>query len=83
MNESDGIPGQDVFGHDLLWAGFDPWEIAKALPWKAEERPLGPLNHYTTLEGMLGVIKSGAIWASDVRYMNDSSELDYAATLGP
>lgn len=36
------------------------------------------LYHYTTLDGMRGILDDGAIWASDVRYLNDSSELVYA-----
>lgn len=36
------------------------------------------LHHYTTISGMVGIVEGGAIWASDIRYMNDSSELSYA-----
>jgi len=42
-------------------------------------RPL--LYHYTTLSGLLGIIANSSIWASDVRYMNDASELTYAAEM--
>jgi hypothetical protein len=41
----------------------------------------GRLYHYTTLGGLEGIIESGAVWASDVRFMNDSSELTYASDL--
>ena len=37
------------------------------------------LHHYTTLNGLLGITSSHSLWASDVRYMNDASELSYAA----
>jgi hypothetical protein len=37
------------------------------------------LHHYTTLNGLLGVTSTNSLWASDVRYMNDASELSYAA----
>lgn len=40
------------------------------------------LYHYTSLEGLLGIIKSQSIWASHSEYLNDSSEykhsLDFA-----
>ena len=39
------------------------------------------LHHYTTIEGLVGITSACALWASDVRYMNDSSELSYAAGL--
>jgi hypothetical protein len=40
-----------------------------------------PLWHYTTASGLNGMLDSHAIWASDVRYMNDASEMSYAASL--
>jgi hypothetical protein len=45
------------------------------------ERPEPPrrLYHYTTLNGLLGITSSTSLWASDVRYMNDASELAYAS----
>jgi hypothetical protein len=43
--------------------------------------PLGTLYHYTTLSGLLGIVRSRALWASDIRYMNDSAELRHAADL--
>ena len=32
------------------------------------------LYHYTSLEGLLGVINSKSIWASHCKYLNDSLE---------
>lgn len=32
------------------------------------------LWHYTSANGLLGILESGAIWASDLRFLNDSSE---------
>lgn len=43
--------------------------------------PLGTLYHYTTFSGLLGIVKSRALWASDIRYMNDSAELRHTADL--
>ena len=39
------------------------------------------LYHYTTFSGLMGIVKSGVLWASDIRYMNDSAELKHAADL--
>jgi hypothetical protein len=46
--------------------------------------PGGPprrLHHYTTLNGLKGITSTSSLWASDVRYMNDASELAYAVDL--
>ena len=39
------------------------------------------LYHYTTFSGLLGIVDSRALWASDIRYMNDSAELKHTADL--
>lgn len=36
--------------------------------------PLRTLYHYTTQEGLLGIIESRSIWASEIRYLNDTTE---------
>ncbi|MCB2215835.1 DUF2971 domain-containing protein [Desulfofustis glycolicus] len=45
------------------------------------DTPKGLLYHYTTLSGLLGIVNSRTLWASDIRYMNDSAELKHAADL--
>ena len=32
------------------------------------------LYHYTTQEGLLGILRDKCIWATDIRYLNDTSE---------
>jgi len=39
------------------------------------------LYHYTTVTGLKGIVESQSLWASDVRYMNDSAELKYIISL--
>jgi hypothetical protein len=34
--------------------------------------------HYTTLQGFEGILSSGAIWATDLRFLNDTSEFVHA-----
>lgn len=43
--------------------------------------PKDTLYHYTTLSGLLGIVDKGVLWASDIRYMNDSAELKHTADL--
>jgi hypothetical protein len=40
------------------------------------EEPTGIHYHYTDQRGILGIIESQTIWASHVRYLNDSSEFN-------
>jgi hypothetical protein len=35
------------------------------------------IYHYTTTEGLLGIIERSVLYATDVLYMNDSQEVDY------
>jgi len=51
--------------------------------WQQDVHSLVPrsLYHYTTSVGLTGILTSHSLWASDVRYMNDASELSYAAAL--
>lgn len=50
--------------------------------WEARHRG-GPaiLYHYTAADGLLGMLQAHQIWATNVRFMNDRSELDYGINL--
>lgn len=39
--------------------------------------PTTPLYHYTSLAGLMGIVSSKAIWASEIKYLNDADELKY------
>jgi hypothetical protein len=45
------------------------------------DRPQETLYHYTTFTGLMGIIESRVLWASDIRYLNDSAELKHTADL--
>jgi hypothetical protein len=36
------------------------------------------LYHYTSGQGLLGILQSDSVWASQIRYMNDSKEFTHA-----
>ena len=40
-----------------------------------------PLFHYTSVEGFLGIASSKTIWATNILYLNDASELNYSKEL--
>lgn len=39
------------------------------------------LFHYTSTSGLLGILEARALWASELRYLNDSAELTYGYQL--
>lgn len=39
------------------------------------------LYHYTTPEGVLGILASKRLWATHIRYLNDPTEIDYTVNL--
>jgi hypothetical protein len=39
------------------------------------------LYHYTTIEGLQGIVKSKSIWASDYRFLNDASEFQHGLAM--
>ncbi len=41
------------------------------------KKPTKPLYHYTSLKGMMGIASSGELWASEIRCVNDASELGH------
>lgn len=45
------------------------------------EFPDGPVFHYSTQRGLLGIVNTRSIWATNILYMNDAVELQYAIDL--
>lgn len=49
--------------------------------WLTTSRPPDVLHHYTDSAGLLGILESKELWATNIYYLNDSSELHYALDL--
>ena len=50
--------------------------------WATRHEPLPQiLYHYTSADGLIGILRTKSIWLTDLRYMNDLSELQYAREL--
>jgi hypothetical protein len=47
----------------------------------ASKRPPDVLYHYTSQQGLLSIIEKRKLWATHIRYLNDSKEFDYALEL--
>jgi len=43
--------------------------------------PTKPLYHYTSVQGLSGIVEKKKLWATDARYLNDSSEVSYIASI--
>ena len=43
--------------------------------------PNGPILHYTSLQGCIGILKSDSIWMSSARSLNDPYEITFAHTI--
>lgn len=46
-----------------------------------EREPPNELYHYTTHDGVKGIVETGELWATDVRFLNDELEFQYAIQL--
>jgi hypothetical protein len=46
-----------------------------------DEQPPNVLYHYTSAEGILGIVETGQLWATNVLYLNDASELSGARVI--
>src|SRR5580700_6539451 len=44
-------------------------------------KPNEPLFHYTSLGGLLGIVKDAALHATDVRFLSDAAELGHTGNL--
>jgi len=40
--------------------------------------PGGLLYHYTSFDGLLGILRSGKLWASSIHHLNDAREITFA-----
>lgn len=41
------------------------------------DRPQSILYHYTSLAGVMGIVRSKSLWATEIKYLNDADELIY------
>lgn len=45
------------------------------------EKPQDALYHYTSLNGVMGIVESGSLQATDIRFFNDTAEMKHTADL--
>jgi hypothetical protein len=59
-----------------LWSAF----IVRRFSQNADQNPAN-VYHYTTGEGLKGIVENKALWATAAYYLNDTSEIDYGCEL--
>ena len=79
MSDADDLPSdlRQAFG------AFDKAadRIIRKFAKPSNAAPPDSLYHYTTDIGLKGILESGALWVSDVRSVNDPSELSHGISL--
>jgi hypothetical protein len=45
-----------------------------------DDIPAGPLFHYTSTDGLYGIIRKRSLWLTHIRYLNDSAEFTHAVS---
>jgi len=46
-----------------------------------KQKPMGRIYHYTDQKGVKGILETKTIWATNIYYLNDTTEFAYAAGL--
>ena len=67
-------------GNGPLWARLDALydkRLAESIPQYIQPE----LFHYTTVEGLKGIVESNSLWATSAYHLNDSSEIEYGCHL--
>jgi len=55
--------------------------FSRALTEHLQQSPPEFLYHYTGQDGLLGIITSGSLWATNISYMNDATEFELSLGL--
>jgi len=88
MSATAVLTGPDGKLHEIVRVDQDSWFRDGPLEYMQYRQDLDAhivelsnqkrlIYHYTSLAGFYGIVASGAIWASDIRMMNDSSEIKF------
>ncbi len=66
---------------DLLEYVPKIWTPPERLRKLFEEIPDCPIYHYTSQNGLLGILQNKTLWASKIQFLNDSAEFQYTLDL--
>lgn len=54
------------------------WSLLNRAEYLHNVSDVPTVYHYTDAKGLIGILSEGRLWATDIRYLNDSSELRHA-----
>jgi len=57
------------------------WTLTREVIEPLKQNPPEVLFHYTSQEGLKGIVQSKTLWATNIHYLNDSSEYTFALDL--
>src|SRR5207253_2452918 len=60
---------------------IEVWEPASILNDHLDKPVPAVLSHYTNQKGLLGILESHTLWASNIRFLNDHKEYDFGVDL--
>lgn len=60
---------------------MQPQPLSEELQTHISREPPPVVYHYTDQHGLLGIIKTGEVWATTINNLNDTQELEHAARL--
>src|SRR6266568_9238891 len=69
--------GEVTMAENLLWQELHAFDQRLDELRTSDEPPPETLFHYTSGEGIKGIINSGKLWATSIYHLNDSSEFEY------
>jgi hypothetical protein len=59
-----------------MMQAVDPYEqFERDIEPITSDKPAGPLFHYTSSAGIINILKTGKVWATHCRHLNDTSEI--------
>lgn len=76
MDEIERKEGDIWIWSTTAYEGFN--EVKESHIDDLERKPKQTLYHYTSTDGLKGILSNKSFWMTDVRYMNDAKELSYA-----
>jgi hypothetical protein len=66
------------FSMMILRNGIDPMSITTKFPQIFDTSKMPEIvYHYTSVQGLFGIVAKKAIWATDFRFLNDADEIDH------
>lgn len=78
--------GEDYFTWEKN--SWSVWKNSEKILWSEARRkklvetsPPKMLYHYTSIDGLMGILSNGSIWLTDYQYLNDMKEIEHGKSI--